>query len=734
MSSVCSEESNVGISMYAAPQVEGFSAVSKARYSDFIVHEVDLNGTVAQLKTWNDSMSVESKQDATIQPEPTFPDSCVDNVSSTTPTSVPTPVYSIEDTWNLARDNLAKLVGDQEAHSAMCILRFWEFSPTGEIKDQQAKNYTFSVIEDKQKRKQLHELFRSDLFSNYAVADTVDRCVRVWHKMFEKETPNYYLFNGTSNDTKRGPGNKRRPWPKDQPDYLKFVLYKENIDTTTAIKDIARILHIPSRGEGRGTQPSIGYAGMKDKRGITSQFCTVYRKTPQELEIINQSRSKHQPQSPWGGGHTQGGGASWIRVGGDYSYTTHPLELGKLSGNRFDIVLRNVVMDDLTHLPLKERVSAIKTRLSRSLQGFQDIGFVNYFGMQRFGKDHDTHEVGLAILKGNYEKACEIIMRVKQGDEASKEIRLKWQSRFAAVNMEDDQSVRDTEAKTAKLLLKQLGRFMNAEISIMEGLSRKPRDYRSAFLGIARHLRSMYLHSYQSCVWNKVASYRIQQFGSHQVVEGDLVLLSGDCNVDESTMTSWDEKKVKIVTAEDIMNQQYTIHDVVIPLVGSKVTYPTNVSNYIDNLLGDDGMDKEFFITNQDRETALRGDYRKLLCKPIDVDLHFILYKDSLQPLLQTDVMKLNGVSINNAIFLDGLELESMTDEYEPSMLGLTISFTLPQSAYATIALREFMKRPTSGKYQASLPIVENDQRLEVKSPSLPQVHKEQQDSPSSKL
>lgn len=41
---VCPEEVNVGISAYAIPNVDGFSAISKARYSDFIVHEGAWNG------------------------------------------------------------------------------------------------------------------------------------------------------------------------------------------------------------------------------------------------------------------------------------------------------------------------------------------------------------------------------------------------------------------------------------------------------------------------------------------------------------------------------------------------------------------------------------------------------------------------------------------------------------------------------------------------------------------
>lgn len=43
-------------------------------------------------------------------------------------------------------------------------------------------------------------------------------------------------------------------------------------------------------------------------------------------------------------------------------------------------------------------------------------------------------------------------------------------------------------------------------------------------LQIPKNLRMMYVHAYQSYVWNKAVSARIELFGCHNVVEGDLVL------------------------------------------------------------------------------------------------------------------------------------------------------------------------------------------------------------------
>ena len=71
--------------------------------------------------------------------------------------------------------------------------------------------------------------------------------------------------------------------------------------------------------------------------------------------------------------------------------------------------------------------------------------------------------------------------------------------------------------------------------------------------------RLMYVHSYQSLVWNRVVTHRIQEHG-FQPIPGDLVPGNGN--------------GPQVLTEETL--PQYTLHDVILPLPGYDITLPNN--------------------------------------------------------------------------------------------------------------------------------------------------------------
>jgi tRNA pseudouridine13 synthase len=378
-----------------------------------------------------------------------------------------------------------------------------------------------------------------------------------------------------------------------------------------------------------------------------------------------------------------------------------------LSGNRFDIVLRNVCIGGDANIPQDERIARVTSVLKSAAKCMKDSGFINYFGMQRFGKFHDTHDVGIAVLKGDFEQACEIILRVKENENhrciAPRE---KWAKRFDGINMEDDKAVQDAEMQCAKVVQRELGRFMNCETSIVSSLARNPRDYKKAFGSIAKHMRSMFLHAYQSYIWNKAASHRITDGGSNEIRVGDLVLVEDKGLADGGNGTSGLKgKAVKEVTQDDVETCKYSITDVVLPLAGSKIEYPTDSTGDVyDDLLAEAGLGKEDFDKIGDRELAVGGDYRKIICKPSDVNFEIKLYTDPVQPIVKTDLMDVHNASLECVDVTDEVKKDETTINTEEKMIiGMVVGFTLPPSAYATIALREMTRRPTSSQYQTEL-------------------------------
>jgi len=130
----------------------------------------------------------------------------------------------------------------------------------------------------------------------------------------------------------------------------------------------------------------IGYAGTKDRRAITTQRMSAHRMKPERLAALNKIAN------PMG---------IWL---GDFGYSRTPVKLGDLKGNEFIITLREV--------PSSTEMSEIEG----AMQSLRDYGFINYYGMQRFGTSLvSTHTVGALLLKEKWQAACEALLDVKAG-------------------------------------------------------------------------------------------------------------------------------------------------------------------------------------------------------------------------------------------------------------------------------------------------------------------------------
>lgn len=252
----------------------------------------------------------------------------------------------------------------------------------------------------------------------------------------------------------------------------------------------------------------------------------------------------------------------------------------------------------------------------------------------------------------------------------------------------------------------------------------------------------MYVHSYQSYLWNHAASVRVQKYGTTQVVLGDLVYCKGKdierssealsssgyedgscneidhCSIQEEILSEErDSVSVKAVNAEDLAAGTYTIDDVVLPLPGSRVIYPANdVAEVYHNLASKDNVNliesvhnvKEFSIT------CMSGGYRRVFQKPLDFEWEMIRYTDGNIPLAETDldiIAKSKHEVTKEPILTNQDKNETLLTEREgkndeggiKAQLALKLSFTLPASCYATMAIRELLKTSTSVAFHKTL-------------------------------
>jgi len=142
--------------------------------------------------------------------------------------------------------------------------------------------------------------------------------------------------------------------PSGQGDFLYLWIEKRDMGAEYFERQIARRLDIPV-GE-------VGTAGLKDRCAVTRQMVSVPAFVEERLAQLD------------------GDGIKVLRVGRH----SNKLKAGHLHGNRFRILIRDA------------QVHAGRVHY----EAIRDLGMPNYYGTQRFGRDGETLQIGLALLRG----------------------------------------------------------------------------------------------------------------------------------------------------------------------------------------------------------------------------------------------------------------------------------------------------------------------------------------------
>jgi len=246
------------------------------------------------------------------------------------------------------------------------------------------------------------------------------------------------------------PGRSHWIWMQDSSNGKHQIvkIKANNWDTHVLVKELSRKLNIG--------QKSIGFAGTKDKRAITTQHFSV--KTSREnLSAINLEN---------------------IELEFLHS-SIKPIRLGNLVGNKFKIKVTSSSNND--HI----------TNIFSELEGF----FPNYFGIQRFGAVRPiTHIVGEKIVQGDYEGAVLDYLTLGSPNFGGHEGREYL-----------------SETKDFTKSLEKFPPHMLFERQLLGHLSRNKGDYTGAILQLPESLSKMLVHGYQSLIFNKVLDMRIKE-------------------------------------------------------------------------------------------------------------------------------------------------------------------------------------------------------------------------------
>ncbi|MEO0278283.1 MAG: tRNA pseudouridine(13) synthase TruD [candidate division WOR-3 bacterium] len=234
---------------------------------------------------------------------------------------------------------------------------------------------------------------------------------------------------------------------KESKKYTYYKLKKKNKSTLEAIEEIGRTLEVPLY--------KIGFAGLKDKSGITSQYISIEYGPPR---------------------NAYGKGWELKFIG----YHDYPLEIGKINKNLFIVTIRDFEN---------------REKIREAIEFVRSWGFVNYFGEQRFLRAfRGQTSIGKLILENKIEEALKFYLTTTPNPHMTKRLEKlygKWD-----------------------LFLQEATHLTPREKAAVKTLKRS-RDILKAFRALPKNVKLMLIFSYQSYLWNKLVKILVSKHFSH---------------------------------------------------------------------------------------------------------------------------------------------------------------------------------------------------------------------------
>jgi tRNA pseudouridine13 synthase len=295
-----------------------------------------------------------------------------------------------------------------------------------------------------------------------------------------------------------------------------------------------------------------------------------------------------------------------------------------LKGNRFTITVREIEVSAQEAL---KRVNLIHNKIS------EVTGVLNYFGPQRFGVIRPTtHLIGKQIVLNNFEEAIRILLEYNASDYAS----LRASSTETAA-----------EAEKPPFDLIKHGTY---ERAIQHYLNKHPGAYKESLTVLPKDLSRLYVHAYQSYLFNRTLSERVRRgISLHRPVVGDYTMpVTGRIST------------VRPVTQETVSQMEEAVlagkRTLMMPIIGYDfvhVPLEGEPGEILTSILSEENISPSQFRIKDLPHLSSRGTFRKPLVQP-----------DGFQTSLKE----------------------------VPAHPAIQMTFDLVKGSYASVVMREFIK------------------------------------------
>lgn len=651
INAVLDKERQCGMTAFIGSNQTMLTGIFKKRYTDFLVNEILPNGEVLHLKSIKANSqqsqkdeiapepSAEAKQEAVSQEADNSTSATTTNGDATTTGETSTSKSKISD------EDRSKLLSYFSAPTIDQILALFNSITTHpKTRPRDHPTVTTPFTTDRTLRTKIHQSIRRIFHSRIDSSTNKDGIL-----VLTAAIPNFR----NNHHSRVG----KLSWIERGGEHCHFTLYKEMKDTMESISFLAHLLKKNPR--------DFQIAGTKDRRAATVQRVSVWRVEAERLAALNRNQTMKNATL------------------GDFVHHPSGLQLGDLAGNEFTITLRDIRLpspashESSTTADSPTTTTTIQQTLHKALSSLYTTGFLNYYGLQRFGTFAIPSSLtGQYILQGNFAGACDTILSYPDAaltppsaqDTTTNTISRDDHARALAIHtFRTTNSIRDA--------LDIMPKRLSAETALIRSLGRNPTDHLGALMTLQRNMRLMYVHAYQSLIWNKAATARWEAFGG-TVVEGDLVLVSEHPDPDSvsaAVMTEDADGEVVIhaqdddrarsatktdnferarpVTGKEADAKKFSIFDIVLPLPGFDVLYPSPPAYgeaFYKKVMAEDGLDPGDMRRGQ-KDFSLSGGYRKVVARiggSFDVQVH--RYKVEDEQFVETDRERVLGRSRND--------------------------------------------------------------------------------------